>query len=56
MYNYLTNANTESFQPINANFGILNPIQERDKAKRNHEYYLRSMREIEEKLNIFKET
>lgn len=55
MYNYLTHANTESFQPINANFGILNPINERDKAKRNHEYYLRSMQEIEEKLKIFKE-
>ena len=55
MYNYLTHANTDSFQPINANFGILNPINERDKSKRNHEYFLRSMQEIEEKVKQFKE-
>ena len=55
MYNYLVNANTDSFQPINANFGILNPINERDKAKRNHMYFLRSMEEINEKIKQFKE-
>jgi len=55
MYNYLVNANTESFQPINANFGILNPINERDKSKRNHMYFLRSMEEINEKTKQFKE-
>ena len=55
MYNYLVNANKDSFQPINANFGILNPIDERDKAKRNHMYYLRSMEEINEKLKPIKE-
>jgi len=55
LYNYLVNANTKSFQPINANFGILNPIQERDKAKRNHEYFLRSMAEINEKVKQIKE-
>ena len=27
LYNYLTHANTTNFQPINANFGILNPIE-----------------------------
>ena len=31
LYNYLVNANTDNFQPINANFGILNPINVRDK-------------------------
>ena len=47
LYNYLTKANSDNFQPINANFGILNPINERDKQKRNIEYRLRSLKEIE---------
>lgn len=47
LYNYLINANVNSFQPINANFGILNPIKERDKQKRNSEYRLRSLKEID---------
>ncbi len=55
MYNYLTQANEKSFQPINANFGILNPINERDKSKRNQMYYIRSMQEIEEKVKQIKE-
>ena len=55
MYNYLTQANENNFQPINANFGILNPINERDKAKRNSMYFQRSMQEISEKLKQFKE-
>ncbi len=55
MYNYLTNANINSFQPINANFGILNSINEKDKSKRNHMYYVRSMEEIQEKVKKFKE-
>ena len=46
LYNYLTNANTDNFQPINANFGILNPINLRDKQQRNIEYRLRSLKEI----------
>lgn len=52
LYNYLTQANTDNFQPINANFGILNPIQMRDKTQRNIEYRLRSLKEID---NIMKE-
>ena len=53
LYNYLVNANTENFQPINANFGILNPIDIRDKQQRNIEYRLRSMKEIDKiKLEI----
>ena len=47
LYNYLINANTDNFQPINANFGILNPIDERDKQKRYELYRLRSLKEIE---------
>ena len=31
LYEYLINANTEHFQPINANLGILAPIEMRDK-------------------------
>ena len=46
LYNYLENANIDSFQPINANFGILNPINERDKNLRNVKYRLRSLEEI----------
>ena len=46
IYNYLVNANIENFQPINANYGILNPINMRDKQQRNIEYRLRSMKEI----------
>ena len=55
LYNYLENANIEHFQPINANFGILNPIQERDKKKRNEMYRDRSLKEIEQMLKIIKE-
>ena len=47
LYNYLVNANVENFQPINANFGILNPINIRDKQQRNVEYRLRSLKEID---------
>jgi methylenetetrahydrofolate--tRNA-(uracil-5-)-methyltransferase len=47
LYNYLTNANVKNFQPINANFGILNPIDVRDKQQRYIEYRLRSLKEID---------
>ena len=47
LYNYLVNANTLNFQPINANFGILNPINVKDKQQRNIEYRLRSLKEID---------
>lgn len=46
MYDYLANANVNNFQPINANFGILQPINERDKAKRNSMYRDRALDEI----------
>lgn len=46
LYNYLVNANIDNFQPINANFGILNSIQEKDKVLRNTKYRLRSLNEI----------
>ena len=54
LYNYLVNANVSNFQPINANFGILNPIEERDKKLRYVKYKLRSLEEIAkmvEKIN-----
>ena len=47
LYNYLTNANTDNFQPINANFGILNSLDIRDKKQRNVEYRLRSLKEVD---------
>jgi len=55
LYNYLVNANVESFQPINANFGILNPIGVRDKQQRYVEYGIRSKQEIEKILKQIKE-
>ncbi len=55
LYNYLTNADTDNFQPINANFGILNPIEERDKQKRYVKYRLRALTEIENVLKLIKE-
>ena len=55
LYNYLINANTNNFQPINANFGILNPINMRDKQQRNEQYRLRSLKEIDKiKLELEK--
>lgn len=47
LYNYLINANTDNFQPINANFGILNSIDIRDKKQRNIEYRIRSLKEVD---------
>ena len=56
LYNYLVNANTDNFQPINANFGILNPINVRDKQQRNIEYRLRSLKEIDKITKILNES
>ena len=54
LYNYLTHANMASFQPINANFGVLNPIDERNKAERYKKFYLRSVESIKNKLKEIK--
>ena len=55
LYNYLVNANVNSFQPINANFGILNPIGIKDKQQRYIEFGIRSKIEIENVLKIINE-
>ncbi len=55
LYNYLVNANSTNFQPINANYGILNPITEKNKQLRNEQYLKRSLAEIEQIVNILKE-
>ena len=55
LYNYLTNANSKNFQPINANFGVLNPIEIKNKQMRNSMYVQRSKEEIEKILNQIKE-
>lgn len=34
MAQYITNANPKNFQPINANFGLLPPLDERIKNKK----------------------
>ena len=55
LYNYLTHAESKNFQPINANFGVLNPIIERDKKKKGELYCSRSLSEIKsikDKYNI----
>lgn len=51
LYNYLQNADIRHFQPINANFGILNPISHKDKKIKNQLYRDRALNEIE---NIIK--
>ena len=50
MYNYLINANEVNFQPINANFGVLNPIEEKNKAERYKKFRLRSNESIKQTL------
>lgn len=55
LYNYLTHANQDHFQPINANFGILNPIDIRDKKQRYVEFRLRSLKEIDNIAKMIKE-
>lgn len=55
LYNYLVNAKTDNFQPINANFGILNPIDERDKKLRYVKYRIRSLEEISKIADKIKE-
>ncbi len=55
LYNYLVNANSTNFQPINANYGILNPITEKNKQLRNERYLKRSLAEIEQIVNLLKE-
>ncbi len=48
LYEYLINANVDSFQPINANLGLLAPLDIRDKQKRNEEYSIRSEQYIKQ--------
>ncbi len=55
LYNYLVNADVNHFQPINANFGILNPTNERDKQKRYEQYKIRALAEMEQKSKEIKE-
>ncbi len=50
LYNCLANANVDGFQPINANFGILNPIEVRDKKQRYIAYRDRSIQTIQDYL------
>lgn len=50
LYEYLINASIDNFQPINANLGILAPIDIRDKAKRNELFAERSNNEIQKTI------
>lgn len=55
LYNYLVNANPKGFQPINANFGVLNPIDERNKQLRYQKFRDRSLAEIDKTIKTLKE-
>ena len=50
LYRYLREANPEHFQPMNANFGLLDPLEEKvrgGKRKRREAYSARALREIQ---------
>lgn len=51
IYNYLVGANKDNFQPINANFGVLEPVAERDKQKKCQIFYDRSINEIKKVID-----
>lgn len=46
--NYITTANSENFQPMNANFGILPELDEKikDKSERKQKYFERAVKDI----------
>ena len=46
LINYITTASEKNFQPMNANFGILNPLDVKNKQKRYQAFYQRSVTEI----------
>ena len=49
LYRYLREANPDHFQPMNANFGLLDPLKENvrgGKRKRREAYSARALREI----------
>ncbi len=46
LFNYLTNASEKHFQPMNANFGILNPLAVANKKARYQAFYDRAINEI----------
>ena len=54
LYNYLIHADSKYFQPINANFGVLNQIRERDKKKKGEMYCERSLSEIKTIIDKYK--
>ena len=43
---YITTASEKDFQPMNANFGILNPLDVKNKQKRHQGFYERSVTEM----------
>jgi len=50
LYRYLREANPDHFQPMNANFGLLDPLEEKvrgGKRKRREAYSARALREIQ---------
>jgi methylenetetrahydrofolate--tRNA-(uracil-5-)-methyltransferase len=50
LYRYLREADPKHFQPMNANFGLLDDLPEpiRDKKKKREKFAERSLAEIEE--------
>ncbi|MDQ0161725.1 FADH(2)-oxidizing methylenetetrahydrofolate--tRNA-(uracil(54)-C(5))-methyltransferase TrmFO [Aeribacillus alveayuensis] len=53
MANYITTANPENFQPMNANFGLFNelPVRIKNKQERNEAYAKRALETIQKIVN-----
>lgn len=52
--NYITTANPQDFQPMNANYGIIDAENLRDKEQKKKNILSASLKEISEVLNIIK--
>ncbi len=52
IYNYLSNADPKTVQPINANFGLLSPIDVADKQTRYIKFRIRALNSIKKTMNI----
>lgn len=52
IYKYLSNANIDNFQPMNANLGLLAPLDIKDKQKRNEQYSKRSNQAMQEIVKL----
>ncbi len=53
--NYISSASEKNFQPMNANFGIISPLEEKvkDKSLKYQKIADRALREIKDKITVF---